>query len=373
MTIRKIISRLISIPTFGFTLVLCVCLLLAKTCAWIEPKTWVIPQYLGLAFPIISICIIIVSIYWLLKKKWWVMLITISCLAVCYKEMVRTFSIGAIKEKVTHVEEVNNERLKVLTFNVRLFNFYDKESSILKFINSTDADIVCLQEFGYYTGNEKKFLTKKNIHNALCSNYPHCYVSKRDLKMSGVSGTAIYSKYPFINKGEIKLNEEEKSAIYADIKKYGHKVRIYNVHLESNKLSKKDKKRLENIFGSEEQDDASNVNEIKEKLSDACKRRARQADIIAEKIKDCETTSIVCGDFNDVPVSYTYNTIRGDRMKDAFVECGLGYGNTYHENALWFRIDHILHDENLRAIKYKRGGLKESDHYPVYAEFTWKE
>ena len=73
---------------------------------------------------------------------------------------------------------------------------------------------------------------------------------------------------------------------------------------------------------------------------------------------------IVCGDFNDTPISYCYKTIRGN-MKDAFKESGLGFGISYHENKFLFRIDHIFYNNKIESYRAKVHKVTYSDHYPV--------
>ena len=78
---------------------------------------------------------------------------------------------------------------------------------------------------------------------------------------------------------------------------------------------------------------------------------------------------IVCGDFNDTPASWTYRTICGDDMRDAYAENSRGFKMTYHDSHFWLTIDHILYRGNLRAIDYKRHDVKVSDHYPISSTF----
>mgnify|MGYP004449285907 FL=1 len=83
---------------------------------------------------------------------------------------------------------------------------------------------------------------------------------------------------------------------------------------------------------------------------------------------------IVCGDFNDTPSSWTYRTIRGSDLADCYCDCGLGHTITYHENRLYFRLDHIFYKgEGLKAIRIERGNDKFSDHYPLMATFECVE
>ena len=104
----------------------------------------------------------------------------------------------------------------------------------------------------------------------------------------------------------------------------------------------------------------------------AYKKRERQADLIANYIEQQDTNAtIVCGDFNDTPISYAYHKIKGD-MTDAFANTGLGQGITYHENRFWFRIDFIMHSLAFESYNCTVDKVKYSDHYPVHTYLHFK-
>ena len=84
------------------------------------------------------------------------------------------------------------------------------------------------------------------------------------------------------------------------------------------------------------------------KIKDGFQRRAAQADSIHKSIKASPYPVSLCGDFNDTPASYAYETIRGD-LRDAFIESGSGLGQTYIGDFPSFRIDHIFYDPSLTS------------------------
>ena len=112
------------------------------------------------------------------------------------------------------------------------------------------------------------------------------------------------------------------------------------------------------------------------KLAEASAIRAPQADTIAHEITASpHPYIIVCGDFNDTPISYTHRTIAQD-LDDAFTQSGRGLGISYNQNRFYFRIDNILTSKNLRAYNCTVDrSIKESDHYPIWCYITkryWK-
>jgi endonuclease/exonuclease/phosphatase family metal-dependent hydrolase len=87
-------------------------------------------------------------------------------------------------------------------------------------------------------------------------------------------------------------------------------------------------------------------------------------DILSAHIRQSPYPTIVCGDFNDTPVSYTYHKMRG-KLVDAFIESGSGIGNTYLGNFPSFRIDYIFHSKSFRSCCFRTDRINMSDHYPV--------
>lgn len=79
--------------------------------------------------------------------------------------------------------------------------------------------------------------------------------------------------------------------------------------------------------------------------------------------------NIVMGDFNNTPFSYTYRTVLGGDMTDAFSEAGFGFGRTFRMIRMYpLRIDFIMADENAFEVRdFSTIDEKSSDHNPVTA------
>ena len=81
---------------------------------------------------------------------------------------------------------------------------------------------------------------------------------------------------------------------------------------------------------------------------------------------------IVCGDMNDVSGSKTLRMLQSTGLKNAWWEKGRGFGFTYHgHHFMNFRIDHILHTEDIKVKSIKKIDQHYSDHDPVIANFAW--
>jgi hypothetical protein len=93
-----------------------------------------------------------------------------------------------------------------------------------------------------------------------------------------------------------------------------------------------------------------------------------QANYIANEKRNSPKPSIICGDFNDVPYSYVYNTMLGD-MIDGFKECGSGWMYTFRGRKA-VRIDYIFHDKSLKGLSYYKSDITNSDHLPVFMKIA---
>jgi endonuclease/exonuclease/phosphatase (EEP) superfamily protein YafD len=98
--------------------------------------------------------------------------------------------------------------------------------------------------------------------------------------------------------------------------------------------------------------------------------RSKQAHIVKEIVSNSPHPFIITGDFNDVPNSYTYFTIKGKDLSDAFLQRGFGLGRTYSALSPTLRIDYILHTKNLDVKQFNRIVKKYSDHYMLIADFV---
>ena len=96
-------------------------------------------------------------------------------------------------------------------------------------------------------------------------------------------------------------------------------------------------------------------------------RRSIQANIIKNQLEQSPHPVIFCGDFNDVPNSYTYFTVRGN-MRDAFLEKGSGIGRSFTSISPTLRIDYILASQNLSVLQFHRIKKKYSDHYMLVTD-----
>ena len=339
-----------------------VALLLAYLCPKLSPEQYKGLVFCGLCYPYILIVNILFAIFWIIlrSKKCLLSLITIL---LGWSFCSRWIQFG---------EKTQNNKdscIKILSYNVQTFGLYakkintNKRDSIFALIETENADIMCFQE--YYHGNEQYFPNTSLLKQKMGNLYTY-------MSLDNHLGVVTFSKFPIINSGEIPFQKENQSnrAIFCDIVVHEDTLRVYNIHFQSVFLNEEDY-----IFAQQ----ATSLNELSNdelkqgslrlmrKVQKGSAKRAKQAEILNEHIAKSPYKSIVCGDFNDVPCSYTYNQIcRKLHLKDAFVESGKGVGTTLQvAPKLSFRIDYIFHHKDLQSFDFQVIDYKASDHYPI--------
>jgi endonuclease/exonuclease/phosphatase family metal-dependent hydrolase len=250
----------------------------------------------------------------------------------------------------------SKENTKILSYNVRLFNRYNwlenpnVKEDIFSFFKEENPDILCIQEF--YCPNE--------IPNL---NYPYRHIGLQSKKSQW--HMAIYSKYPQIKKKTVNIKGKRmnNTCIYSDMIINQDTVRVYNIHLASNWFKNSDYSFIQNP---QKEKITDGIIGITKRMKSSFIKRAEEVEIIKQHIANCTYPIIVCGDFNDTPHSYSYNSIKGD-LYDAFSMSGKGIGNSYVKIPA-LRIDYILHDNELKSSNYQKHKKILSDHYALSCE-----
>ncbi|GAA3575431.1 endonuclease/exonuclease/phosphatase family protein [Snuella lapsa] len=319
-------------------------LLLSFVLPYIPPKTFAGLSVLNLGVSFLILSNALFLIYWLLKLKRQLML-SLVVLIISY------FAFGSLYKFTSYKEETNKDSIKVMNYNVRLFNLYEwlteahLETKIADFIKAESPDVLSVQEYHPHEAIDLSFFKYKFE------------------KLSGKKtkyGQAIFSQYPIINSGSIEFPNTANNAIFIDMVKGGDTIRVYNIHLESLRINTKveslKKEDSERLF---------------KRVRGAFKRQQEQTELFLAHKEQCKYKMIVCGDFNNTAFSYVYRKIKGD-LRDTFKEAGNGFGRTYDFRYFPVRIDFILADKSYPVKEFKTYGEHYSDHYPIMATLALK-
>ena len=344
--------------------------LLACLAPILNPVKWWAISLLGLGFGFIVITLIAFILFWLVFKPKFI-LISLLPLLLGFKSIGMFFAFNTT-QKFNYQKE--KETLRVAHWNVARFiewyrnNNKGSQTRLKMFdqIKEQNADVLCLQEF--FTSTNPIYYDNLN-HMMKELGYPHYYyawMNDGDLQWFG---NAIFSRFPIVDSGKIYFPHSKfpETLLHADIAFGKDTIRIYTTHLQSLDFKKKDFENIEEVKD-EQKDIIANSKGIFAKVRRAMLVRKEQADIINEMLSNDPYPSIFTGDFNDVPNSYAYTTIKGDRYKDIFLEKGFGVGRTFNAISPTLRIDYLFASKEFEIKQFNRIVKNLSDHYMLVAD-----
>ena len=341
-------------------------LLISYLAVLISPGVFAFPAFFGLAYPYLLLVNIIIVIIWIALLRFEALL-SVIVIAIGFNH----FS-NYIKLFRSSGDKANT--FKVISYNVRLFNFYESNNGVysakrvIDFLKTQNADIICLQEF-FILGDPA--LEQEKMIKGLGDTY-YCHMKVSKVSKNRYYGIVTFSKYPIINKGEIVHYKSSSLSIYSDVLIKKDTFRVFNNHLQSFMLKRMNRSFIEELSSSENKETVDEMMNLSRSLKKGFINRAQQAQLVKSYINKSPYHVIVAGDFNDTPVSYTYRKIRNG-LNDSFITSGYGAGFTYRGNYPPNRIDYILYDNNLLNTYFEIKKVRYSDHYPIIAYFRKKD
>jgi endonuclease/exonuclease/phosphatase family metal-dependent hydrolase len=344
-----------------------------KLIPFISPsKVWAM-GILGLITPFIAAINIVFVVLWMLFGKWRRMLLSIIAIVACWNIFSVAIAGNLPSEQSADLLQAN--QIKIMSYNVRLMDYYNNSgnkqtrSQLLQFLQQQNASVLCLQEF--FSSADSNGV--QNI-KAICDSchYPYYAANKNFVTKRGFFGDIIFSKYPIVAQNSIQFDSTNVTHRfqYADVVQKADTFRVFNLHLQSVRFDASDIALLDNKpqASSPKKQPNSDYQQSKviiRKLKTSYDKRGKQADVIAAEIKQSRYPTLVCGDFNDIPSSYTYFTVRG-ALNDCFLDKGFGLGRTYNDLNLILRIDNIFYDaKHWKPIDFTISDISTSDHYPI--------
>jgi endonuclease/exonuclease/phosphatase family metal-dependent hydrolase len=359
--LRKILYKILLAVNAVFAFML----LVSYLAVVISPGVFALPAFFGLAYPYLLLINIIIVIVWamLLRFEAFISVVVIVLGLNHFSNYI----------KLTKPSGDKTNTFKVLSYNIRLFNYFENnhgitsEKKVIQYLKSQNPDIICLQEF-YFAG-------KPNVEESiLIGELGGKYYSHMKITESGKNrfyGILTLSRFPIVRKGEIIHPRSSSLSIYTDVLIQKDTVRIYNNHLQSFRLKSLERSFMEEMTTSDDKETVNEVKSLSVSLKKGFIKRSLQAQVVKDYINKSPYPVIVLGDFNDTPVSYAYRKIRKG-LNDSFVNSGYGAGFTYKGNYPPNRIDYILYDNSLTNRYFEISKVKYSDHYPIISYFRYK-
>jgi len=380
MKLRNFTHRLFVVSNLAAVILF----LLACLNPLLSPAKWWFISILGFLFPLFLVLVLLFFLGGLLfrsLRRWaWV------SLAALLIGLPNIHSFFAFHPLAPFTAEKPPHSLRVLTWNVRSWDEFlttkagatGHRRGMLEFINQQNADVLCLQEFFDWSRHVEGFsYLAPNISTIQQQlHFPYYYFSRdyHYYNHAYEAGTIIFSKYPITDtlllryalpEEAYKIREME-SIIAADIDVGGTKIRVFTTHLQSVLFHRKEFTDLATIKSVNNGSLEASRNIVR-KLRYAFPRRAGQAAEVRALLDKSPYPAIICGDFNDIPNSYTYFKIKGD-WQDAFIKKGFGIGRSYKYIAPTLRIDYILADPRLPVLQCRKFNPPFSDHNPFVAD-----
>lgn len=336
----------------------------------INPESHPLLANAGFVLPVFIVINALFIVFWIFFNTRTAVVPVIGFI-VCYLP-IRTYCPLNIKR------DVPENALKIVSFNT-----YNLDTRIIPanehhvhpavtYLKELDADIVCMQE--------------GPINNILIDyvndTYPYVDSVRRGNFGSSVS---VMSKYPIVKKERIiyESRGNMSGAFHIDID--GDTVIVVNNHFESSGLSVDEREEAGAVVSKMRQgidpsgtlpaDTAVNIwKRLIVTLGEASQRRAPQARAVAQYVQQQTGKSIIlCGDFNDSPISYTHRTV-GKGLTDCYVECGNGPGWTFNRGVMRSRIDNIMCSRQWEPCScFIDRQVDVSDHLPIICMLKRRE
>jgi endonuclease/exonuclease/phosphatase family metal-dependent hydrolase len=364
ISFRKFSKRIFIALNFLASVVFC------ATCLqpWHNANTFWFLGFFSLSFPYLFIILLLFIFFWLAADIKY-SLISIVAMLIAWKQIDVLFNVKQSSFSLSR--QAGN--LRVMSWNVQSFYGLEKNADmqrrnaekILKLIEEVNPDVLCLQEFGQYDSSNKGPNYSQQLkalgyeHFTLSRDYTH---NNRGYS----NGVAIFSKYPLITSKRIPYPSGVESVLYADILFNGDTIRVFTTHLQSFKFSGSDYRDIEKIKNNDDSLYEASLN-IYAKMKRAFVNRAQQADMLQPLLDESPYPEILACDMNDVPTSYAYWQLKGERY-DAFAEKGFGVGRTFIALAPTLRIDYILPDKRFGVTQFNVIQKRYSDHFPIVSD-----
>ena len=313
----------------------------------------------GMAFPILLVINMAFLLFWLIFK-WTRAWVPVVGYVLAYVPI-------SIYIPVNAGTSPPEGALKLVTYNVCCYggNFKYEQGfeKVRDYLIDEQADIVCLQEDN---DTWRRYCFKQFQERGL--QYNDTLVLCNDELSFNCLG--IHSKYPIVRRERINYRTIGNNGSAAWWLKVGKDtVIVVNNHFEGCHLNEDDRRQYRQMLKGDMARDSVRAESqlLMVKLAEANAIRSKQIDAVCDYVDQyvAHYPVIVCGDFNDTPISYSRHML-GKRLRDCFVETGRGIGLSYNQKAFSFRIDHIFCSPDITPYQcFVDTKMDASDHFPV--------
>ena len=334
--------------------------------AYINPKNFIWTSVFGLAFWEIlffNLAVFLLLLMFWSNKIW----IAVAALVIATPGIAKSFSFGTTTKA--------DGSIRVMSYNVHNFEHVDDTTDseqfalqIMDMIREKSPDILCCQEFSAF---------KKGVSRPKCiedfaegAGFQYIYYNRKN----NYGGNVIFSKYPIAKVDEDSGFGKENTygvMVSVDAGEKG-KFHVANMHLLSYNITDSEIDVLTNAADQQKSLDTIGKS-VLHKLRDAFQRRSNELKKVLEEMPPVDGPILICGDFNEPPLSYNYRQMQKAGFVDTFTKAGFGIKPTYGGKLPLLRIDYIWANDDVKPLDFKRYKYKASDHYPIMLDFAINE
>jgi endonuclease/exonuclease/phosphatase (EEP) superfamily protein YafD len=289
--------------------------------------TWCMMLVRGLSYQI-GLFLLLIALIALLARQW---PMALCCMPLILLVVVWPHFRPA---QAPIVGTVSGQPLRVLSVNLLMVN--DQTGPMFNSIRQANADVILLQEY------------TPQWHDALNSGLEDMYPHRFWVKQSDSFGSAIYSRFPWVDKPQTSLpfGDWGVPELYASVQVGQQIVDLYNIHL----LPPRNL-----AYTREHLDQAANLGQY------LASRSGR--------------TIIVGGDFNFTGQMIQSDLIYKAGLVDAYEQARSGRGASWPVNSIFrfapgIQLDHLYFSKGIRCRHIRYGEANGSDHYSVLADLV---
>ncbi|MBR2150732.1 MAG: endonuclease/exonuclease/phosphatase family protein [Prevotella sp.] len=311
---------------------------------------------IGMAFPLLLLINLLFLFFWVVFK-WRMIWIPIAGFFLAYVPI-------SIYMPVNPTQDIPQDALKIISYNVCAYGgnykYEDGFKAVCDYLRDEQADIVCLQED---VDTWRRYVFKE---------YSKTYAYNDTVVLVKTStcfnNLGIHTRFPILRRERIEYPSETNGSVAWWLDVNGDTVIVVNNHFESCHLNQDDRQHYRQILHGKMNSDSARAESklLLVKLAEANAKRCSQIDVVCQYIKKhSQHAVIVCGDFNDNPISYSRHAM-SKVLTDCFEETGRGLGLSYNQKAFSFRIDHLFCSKEFQPYNCKIDSkMDASDHNPL--------
>ena len=351
------VGTLLGIVLLAVTMSLSVALIIAYLTPHVSPSTFGSLTIVGIFAPILYIGVVICLLCWIIMGRWKIAGVVALILIPGLFHISDYYNVVFMRQVE---QKPSRGSFTLMSYNVRGFrddnSLVAVDDHVAYFENQELADIVCFQEYALDVADVERI---DSLFTAR-----HKTVYKKDVVESGDVVLRTYSRYPIIGSGSLSGEGRGTSQWVDVVVGRTDTLRIFNNHLYTMNISSTDSADIEEgtILN-----DGDRMQSIVDRIAKNSSIRVEHVDTLRTIVKSSPYRNVICGDFNDTPMSYVYNELI-EGYNDAFEQCGGGYGYTFRPMRGTLRIDYILLSSGLETESYIADDTNElSDHLPIIA------